>query len=112
MRTSVGKRCQVLTADKVEFLPDVSRRHYQNYLALCPNHSAMFQHANGSSESMMEMFAALAGNELQIVLARRDASISFTKTHIADLMTVIESECDQRDESADDLGQATVAAAV
>jgi len=85
--------------EKVEFLPELTKRHYQNYLALCPNHAAMFQHANGSSESMMEIFLAIASNELQIVLAQQDASIYFTKTHIADLKTVIESDHDQRDDS-------------
>src|SRR5690606_29026524 len=32
--------------EAVEFLPELRKRHYQNYLVLCPNHRAMFQHAN------------------------------------------------------------------
>ena len=97
--------------EKVKFLRDLTKLHYQNYLALCPNHAAMFQHANGSSKSMTEIFVALTGNELQIVLAQQDASVYFTKTHIADLKTVIENDRDQPDESAEDIGQSTVAAA-
>ena len=41
--------------EKVEFLPELQNRHYQNYLALCPNHAAMYQHANGSTRSDEEI---------------------------------------------------------
>ncbi len=78
--------------EKVEFLSDLRRRHYQNYLALCPNHGAMFQYANGSHEVLRSGLCELAGHELEVVLARRNASIHFTKTHLADLKAVIESE--------------------
>ena len=78
--------------EKVEFLPELTKRHYQNYLALCPNHAAMFQHANGSEDSMQLMFLELEGNELEVVLAQQDMTIYFTKTHIADLKVVIEAE--------------------
>ena len=39
--------------EAVEFLPKsaLKKLHYQNYLALCPNHAAMYQHANGSRRS-------------------------------------------------------------
>jgi hypothetical protein len=46
--------------EKVEFLTDLQKRHYQNYLALCPNHAAMFQHANGSAEMIRELFSEIA----------------------------------------------------
>jgi len=78
--------------EKVEFLPKLSKRHHQNYLSLCPNHAAMFQHANGSSELMQDMFLQIVGNELVIVLAQQDMAIYFTKTHIADMKAVIEAE--------------------
>jgi len=78
--------------EKVEFLPDLKKRHYQNYLALCPNHGAMFQHANGSSGSIRSSFLEMPNNELKIVLAQRDMSIYFTKIHIADLKAVIQAE--------------------
>ena len=78
--------------EAVEFLPMLERRHYQNYLALCPNHAAMYVHANGSREAMMERFRALGGNELEVVLANEDKTIYFTRTHIADLEAIIEAE--------------------
>ena len=78
--------------EAVEFLPMLERHHYQNYLALCPNHAAMYVHANGSRETMMELFLDLHGNELEVVLANEDETIYFTGTHIADLEAVIEAE--------------------
>jgi hypothetical protein len=76
--------------EKVEFLPELKKRHYQNYLALCPNHAAIFKEANGSAEFMRDMFVELSGNELEVVLAQEDATIYFTRTHVADLKKVIE----------------------
>ena len=75
--------------EKVEFLSQLKRRHYQNYLALCPNHAAMFQYANGSADSMLTTLAQLNGNNFQIVLAQKDDTIYFTKTHVADLREIV-----------------------
>ncbi len=90
----------------------MKKRHYQNYLALCPNHAAMFQHANGSAELMRKMFVDLTGNKLEVVLAQEDAEIYFTTTHIADLTTVIKHDAqglqnndDQADQSNDGGGE-------
>lgn len=76
--------------EKVEFLAELKNRHHQNYLALCPNHAAMFKHANGTKDFMLEMFTEILGNELELVLAQKDTTIYFTRTHIADLRKVIE----------------------
>lgn len=81
--------------EKVEFLPELSRRHHQNYLGLCPNHAAMFKHANGSKDLMLAMFSEGRGNELEVVLAQKDATVYFTKTHIADLKKIIEIEANE-----------------
>jgi len=76
----------------VEFLPELTKRHPQNYLALCPNHSAMFRLVNGSRETMREDFESLAENELPVLLADIDLTIYLSRTHIVDLMAVIEAE--------------------
>jgi hypothetical protein len=73
----------------VEFLTDLLDRHYQNYLALCPNHAAMFQHVNGSKDLLWERCKNLEGTKLEVVLAQRDMTIYFTETHIADLKAVL-----------------------
>ncbi len=76
----------------VEFLPELTKRHPQNYLALCPNHSAMFRLVNGSREAMREAFQALTDNELEVVLAEQDLTVYFSKTHIIDLKAVLDAE--------------------
>lgn len=78
--------------EKVEFLTDLKKLHYQNYLALCPNHGAMFQHANGSRTFMRNLFKRMQGTELEIILTKRPVTIYFTKEHILDLMAVLDSE--------------------
>lgn len=78
----------------VEFLPELTKRHPQNYLALCPNHSAMFRLVNGSKEAMRENFQALDNNELSLLLAEEDLTIYFSKTHLIDLNAVLKVEDD------------------
>ena len=67
-------------------------RHDQNYLALCPNHAAMFMHANNSKDEMKDTFLSLDGTELELTLADRPVTIYFTDTHIEDLKVVIQVE--------------------
>ena len=81
--------------EKVEFLPQLKRRHYQNYIALCPNHAAMFLYANGSADSMLTTIGQLNGNNFQIVLAQKDDTIYFTKTHVADLREIVRVDSEE-----------------
>ena len=76
--------------EAVEFLPDLERHHHQNYLALCPNHAAMFMHANGSKDEMKDRLLTLNGSELELTLADQPVNVYFTDTHIEDLRIVIE----------------------
>jgi len=76
----------------VEFLPELRKRHPQNYLALCPNHSAMYRLVNDSKETIRESFESIESNELPIILAEKDITIYFSKTHIVDLKAVLEAE--------------------
>ncbi|MFH2122751.1 MAG: hypothetical protein ABIJ50_04630 [Pseudomonadota bacterium] len=78
--------------EKVEFLPGLQKRHFQNYLALCPNDSAMFQHTNGSTDLMRELFGKMEGNELKLVLAQKDTTIYFREKHRFDLQVVVRAE--------------------
>jgi hypothetical protein len=86
--------------EKVEFLRELKRHHFQNYLALCPNCAAMFQHANGSS-GLRDAFLELEGNELGVVLAQQNTTIRFTFTHIVDLKALIEADGDHLEDSAE-----------
>ncbi|MBL0225251.1 MAG: hypothetical protein IPQ16_06645 [Geobacteraceae bacterium] len=76
--------------EKVEFISEINTRHHQNYLALCPNHSAMFKHVNNSKDLQFDMFKELESNELEIVLAQTDMIIHFTTDHRCDLQTIFE----------------------
>ena len=87
--------------EAVELLPDLKRRHYQNYLCLCPNHSAMFRHANGSKETLTESIAQHTGNQVSVLLAKGEETIYFTKTHLADLQAIIKAEASEP--SSDDV---------
>ena len=88
--------------EAVELLPELNRRHYQNYLCLCPNHSAMFRFANGSKQSLTDSIAQQTGNQVPVVLANQEVTIYFTKAHLADLQAVIkaDAEAPSSDESA------------
>jgi len=76
--------------EATEFLTELSRRHYQNYLALCPNHAAMFRHANGSRLDLLRIFLASIGQEVPVELAASNHSIYFTQRHFQDLRAVVE----------------------
>jgi hypothetical protein len=41
---------------------------------------------------MLKTFQAIEGNDLPVVLAGRDMTIYFSKTHIIDLRAVLEAE--------------------
>jgi len=78
--------------ETVEFLPGLKKRHHQNYLALCPNHSAMYRHANGSKEIICNMVEDLTGNELEVILAQKDMTIYLSAVHVIDIKAVLVAE--------------------
>ncbi|MCP5356683.1 MAG: hypothetical protein H7A06_00910 [Pseudomonadales bacterium] len=78
----------------VEFLPGLKKRHFHNYLSLCPNHSAMYRHANGCREIIRDMVEGLTGNELEIILAQRDMTIYLSAMHVIDIKAILAAEDD------------------
>jgi hypothetical protein len=52
----------------------------------------MYRLVNGSRDTMREAFLAIDGNELAVVLAERDMTIYFSRTHLIDLRAVLEAE--------------------
>ncbi|WP_131829940.1 hypothetical protein [Consotaella salsifontis] len=87
--------------ETVEFLPGLRKRHFQNYLALCPNHSAMYRHANGCKEIICDMVEGLTGNELEVILAQRDMTIYLSAVHIVDIKAVLAAEANLPAEAED-----------
>lgn len=80
--------------ETVELLPELKRHYDQNYLCLCPNHAAMFKHANDSREALRDRIFEQTENQMDVVLAEHDETIYFTKTHLSDLHTIIEADKD------------------
>ena len=76
----------------MEFLPALEKHHYQNYLALCPNHAAMYMYANDLQHEMKDRFLAMGGSELELMLTDQSVTLYFTDMHIADLKVVLEVE--------------------
>lgn len=78
----------------VPFLPNLERNHYQNYLALCPLHAAMFLYANDSEKDLQDKFLALDDDDsrLEIILADESTTIYFVNSHICDLKDIIDVE--------------------
>lgn len=87
--------------ETVEFLPGLKKRHAQNYLALCPNHSAMYRHANGCKEIICDMVESLTGNELEVILAQKDMTIYLSAVHVIDIKAVLEVEANLPAEAED-----------
>jgi hypothetical protein len=88
--------------ERVEFLASLKRHHKQNYLALCPNHAAMFLYVNGSIDKLRDLVAGLADNLLPVVLAKEETAIYFTKTHLADLKAIIAADECEADPTVDE----------
>ena len=88
--------------ETVEFLPELRKRHFQNYLALCPNHSAMYRHANGSRGLICEMVQNLDTDELPVTLAQQDLTIYLSKIHFIDMKAVLAAELDLPPETGDE----------
>lgn len=76
----------------VELIPGAEKRHFQNYLALCPNHAAMYQYANGSTDVIEDLLLNVQGNELEVNLAGDETVIYFTETHLLDVKTLFQTK--------------------
>jgi hypothetical protein len=85
----------------VEFLPELRKCHFQNYLALCPNHSAMYRHANGSKDIIRDMIEKLTGNELEVILAQQVMTMYLSTIHVIDIKTVLVAEAELPPEADD-----------
>ncbi|MCQ3950566.1 MAG: hypothetical protein DPW14_12215 [Planctomycetes bacterium] len=87
--------------EAVEFLGrEVTSRHLRwNYIALCPTHAAMFQHANESKDDLERLFRdANADDEgryfVPVKLAGQELTIFFNG-HWGDLRTALDAPDDQ-----------------
>lgn len=86
--------------EKVELVRSLSKRHPQNYIAMCPNHAAMYQHAHGSSNMIAELIQQSEDSYVEVILAGNDETLYFTKTHLDDVRALLDAHC-QSDANAE-----------
>ena len=82
----LGERYYV---EKTAFFKSAKRWHRQNYLSLCPNHSAMFRHANETADIMIDLFNEMSDNWMEVVIGGRNETIYMTTTHVADIESML-----------------------
>jgi hypothetical protein len=75
--------------EAVEAISGSSRRLRETFLALCPNHAAMFQYANDQRERIQELLETAVGQEIELTLGGQATTMRFTETHIADIQTCL-----------------------
>jgi hypothetical protein len=78
--------------ETVELVSEMEKVHFQNYVALCPNHAAMFKYVNESREAIRNLIETGKDCDLPIVLAGKSYSLYLTKTHLLDLRAILQSE--------------------
>lgn len=77
----------------------LKKQHHQNNLALCPNHAAMFKHANPSKDQMQTLFKNMEERKLTVQLAGENRTILFTPNHVTDLKAIIAADSAVNDEA-------------
>jgi hypothetical protein len=75
--------------EAVEVSKDLPKRFREAFLALCPNHAAMYRHANAQGGDMQQLIVQAAGQEISVVLAGQAIGLYFNQTHLADLQTCL-----------------------
>lgn len=75
--------------ERVELVRSLPKRHHQNYLALCPNHGAMYRHAHATKDIVVDLLKDCEGGDLEVTLAGQDATIYFTQTHLCDVKAIL-----------------------
>jgi len=73
-----------------EIVGAVSAELAENHLALCPNCSAKWQHANETSEAVLrQAISASEQPEIEVTLAGAVVKLRFVRVHFDDLRTVL-----------------------
>ena len=81
--------------ERVELLRSMGKLHRQNFLALCPNHSAMFLYALDTGEEEIARQLTTPGLEtldVAVTLAGEAATIAFNPKHRVDLRAMLQAE--------------------
>lgn len=77
--------------EAVEIFNTVEKQFRETFLALCPNHAAMFKYANNQKAMMAELVATASGVEIDVVLAGTATTVQFTEMHLADIKACLKA---------------------
>jgi hypothetical protein len=77
--------------EAVEVIKGSPKRFRETFLALCPNHAAMYRHANAQVEEMQQLIMAATSQDVTVNLAGQAISLYFNQTHMADLRTCLKT---------------------
>jgi hypothetical protein len=77
--------------EAVQAIDGLPKRFPRAFLALCPNHSAMFRLANSDRERMRELLEAADRTTVTLTLANTAVTIRFTEEHLHDLKACLTS---------------------
>ncbi|WP_146115833.1 hypothetical protein [Malikia granosa] len=78
--------------EAVELIVNSTKRYRSTYLALCPNHAAAYQYANGQKGSMAELISTASTTEIEIDLGSQRTTLYFTGVHLADAKACLEAD--------------------
>ena len=78
--------------EAVELIENSTKRYRSTYLALCPNHAAAYQYANGQRSVMVELISTASTTEVEIDLGGQDTTIYFTQMHLGDAKACLEAD--------------------
>ena len=78
--------------EAVELVADSPKRYREAYLAFCPNHAAAYLYANEQRNSMHDLVATAASNQIEIALGGDVTTLYFTQMHLVDAKACLDSE--------------------
>lgn len=78
--------------EAVEAISGSTKRFREAFLALCPNHAAMFLYANAQRERMQELLETAVSQEVELTLGGQITSIRFTETHFVDIQASLKCQ--------------------
>ncbi len=77
--------------EAVEVVDEAPKRLREGFLALCPNHAAMYRYANEGRARAKDLLDEADTGEIELELGGRAVSVYFTEVHLQDLRTGLSS---------------------
>ena len=78
--------------ETVEVFTTLRESFRETFIALCPNHAAMYRYANEQKDVLDELIETASGLEIDVVLAGKATTVQFTEVHLADMQVRLKAE--------------------